>query len=79
MGANREMEKDALSRPYSESPLSPHALAELAEKLAGLALTPADLEEMGAELAALLDDVRVLDQLDLDEVEPETLFDMQGP
>jgi Asp-tRNA(Asn)/Glu-tRNA(Gln) amidotransferase C subunit len=73
------MEKGALSRPYSGSPLSPHTLAELAEKLAGLALTPADLEAMGAELAALLDDVHVLDQLDLDEVEPETLFDMQGP
>ena len=48
-------------RPYSGSPLSPHTLAELAEKLAGLALTSADLEAMGAELAALLDDVHVLD------------------
>ena len=38
-----------------------------------------DLEALGAELETLLDDARLLDALDLCDVEPETLFDMQGP
>ena len=63
----------------ADSPLSPHTLAEIAEKLAGLSLTPSDLEALGAELETLLDDVPILDALDLGDVEPETLFDMQGP
>jgi Asp-tRNA(Asn)/Glu-tRNA(Gln) amidotransferase C subunit len=63
----------------ADNPLSPHILAAIAEKLAGLSLTPSDLEVLGAELETLLDDVRILDALDLGDVEPETLFDMQGP
>jgi Asp-tRNA(Asn)/Glu-tRNA(Gln) amidotransferase C subunit len=63
----------------ADNPLSPHTLAAIVEKLAGLSLTPSDLETLGAELETLLDDVRILDALDLGDVEPETLFDMQGP
>jgi Asp-tRNA(Asn)/Glu-tRNA(Gln) amidotransferase C subunit len=63
----------------ADSPLSPRTLAEIVEKLAGLSLTPSDLEALGAELETLLDDVRILDALELGDVEPETLFDMQGP
>jgi hypothetical protein len=63
----------------TDGPLSPDTLAEVAEKLAGLSLTPADLDALAAELEALREDVRTLEGIDLGDVEPETLFDMQGP
>lgn len=54
------------------------ALAEVAEKLGGLSLTAADLEALAPQLETLLSDLQLLESLDLGEIEPETLFDMQG-
>lgn len=54
------------------------ALAEVAEKLGGLSLTTADLEALAPQLETLLSDLQLLESLDLGEIEPETLFDMQG-
>ena len=58
--------------------LSPETLAEMVHKLAGLSLSPSELEELAPHLETLFRDLQTLASVDLGEVEPETLFDMQG-
>jgi hypothetical protein len=58
--------------------LSPQTIAEMVAKLAGLKLSLADLEELAPHLEALYHDLHTLASVDLGEVEPETLFDVQG-
>ena len=58
--------------------LSPQTIAEMVEKLGGLALSPSELQELAPHLETLYRDLHTLASLDLGEVEPETLFDMQG-
>jgi hypothetical protein len=58
--------------------LSPETLAEMLHKLAGLSLSPSELEDLAPHLETLFHDLQTLASIDLGEVEPETLFDMQG-
>jgi Asp-tRNA(Asn)/Glu-tRNA(Gln) amidotransferase C subunit len=58
--------------------LSTPTIAEMVQKLGGLSLPPSELEGLASQLEALLRDIQTLESLDLGEVEPETLFDMQG-
>jgi hypothetical protein len=58
--------------------LSPQTIAEMIEKLGGLALSPSELEELAPHLETLYRDLHTLASVDLGEVEPETLFDVQG-
>ena len=58
--------------------LSPQTIAEMIEKLGGLTLSPSELEELAPHLETLYRDLHTLASVDLGEVEPETLFDMQG-
>ena len=57
--------------------LSPQTIAEMIEKLAGHTLSPSELEELAPHLETLYHDLHTLASVDLGEVEPETLFDMQ--
>jgi Asp-tRNA(Asn)/Glu-tRNA(Gln) amidotransferase C subunit len=50
----------------------------MVEKLGGLALSPSELEELAPHLETLFRDLQTLASVDLGEVEPETLFDVQG-
>ena len=58
--------------------LSPQTIAEMVEKLGGLALSPSELEELAPHLETLYRDLHTLASVDLGEAEPETLFDVQG-
>ena len=58
--------------------LSPHTIAEMLAKLGGLSLSPAELEELAPRLETLFHDLHTLEEIDLGEVEPETLFDVRG-
>jgi Asp-tRNA(Asn)/Glu-tRNA(Gln) amidotransferase C subunit len=58
--------------------LSTRTIAEMSQKLGGLSLTPSEIEGLAPQLETLLRDIQTLESLDLDEVEPETLFDVQG-
>ena len=58
--------------------LSPQTIAEMIEKLGGLTLSPSELEELAPHLETLYHDLHTLASVDLGEVEPETLFDVQG-
>lgn len=58
--------------------LSPQTITEMVEKLGGLALSPSELEELAPYLETLYHDLHILASVDLGEVEPETLFDVQG-
>jgi hypothetical protein len=58
--------------------LSPQTIAEMLEKLGGLALSPAEFEALAPHLEMLFRDFQTLASVDLGEVEPETLFDVQG-
>jgi Asp-tRNA(Asn)/Glu-tRNA(Gln) amidotransferase C subunit len=58
--------------------LSPQTIAEIVHKLGGLSLSPSELEELAPQLETLFRDIQTLESLDLGEVEPETLFDIQG-
>ena len=58
--------------------LSTQTITEMVEKLAGLSLSPSELEELAPHLEALYSDLQTLSSIDLGEVEPETLFDVQG-
>ena len=58
--------------------LSSQTIAEMVEKLGGVALSPSELEELAPHLEALYRDLHTLASVDLGEVEPETLFDVQG-
>jgi Asp-tRNA(Asn)/Glu-tRNA(Gln) amidotransferase C subunit len=58
--------------------LSSQAIAEMVAKLGGLALSPSELEELAPHLETLYRDLQTLASVDLGEVEPETMFDVQG-
>ncbi len=58
--------------------LSLQTITEMVEKLGGLALSPSELEELAPYLETLYHDLHILASVDLGEVEPETLFDVQG-
>ena len=58
--------------------LSTETIAEMVHKLGGLSLSPSELEELAPQLETLYRDIQTLESLDLGEVEPETLFDIQG-
>jgi len=58
--------------------LSPQTIGEMVRKLGGLSLAPSELEELAPHLEALFSDLQTLTSIDLGEVEPETLFDVQG-
>jgi Asp-tRNA(Asn)/Glu-tRNA(Gln) amidotransferase C subunit len=58
--------------------LSTQTITEMVEKLAGLSLSSSELEELAPHLEALYHDLQTLASIDLGEVEPETLFDVQG-
>jgi hypothetical protein len=58
--------------------LSPQTIAEMVEKLGGQALSPSELEKLAPHLETLFRDLQTLASVDLGEVEPETLFDVQG-
>ena len=58
--------------------LSPQTIAEMVHKLGGLSLSSSELEELAPQLETLFRDIQTLESLDLGEVEPETLFDIQG-
>jgi Asp-tRNA(Asn)/Glu-tRNA(Gln) amidotransferase C subunit len=58
--------------------LSTQTIGEMMHKLGGLALSPAELEGLAPQLEMLFRDIQLLESIDLGEVEPETLFDIQG-
>jgi len=58
--------------------LSSQTIAEMIHKLGGLSLSSSELEELAPQLETLFQDIQILEALDLGEVEPETLFDIQG-
>jgi Asp-tRNA(Asn)/Glu-tRNA(Gln) amidotransferase C subunit len=58
--------------------LSPQTIGEMLRKLGGLSLSPSELEELAPHLETLFSDLQTLTSIDLGEVEPETLFDVQG-
>ena len=58
--------------------LSTQTIAEMVGKLASLSLSPSELEALAPHLEALYNDLQTLSSIDLGEVEPETLFDVQG-
>jgi Asp-tRNA(Asn)/Glu-tRNA(Gln) amidotransferase C subunit len=58
--------------------LSTQTITEMVHKLGGLALSPSELEELAPHLETLFHDIHTLESIDLGEVEPETLFDIQG-
>jgi Asp-tRNA(Asn)/Glu-tRNA(Gln) amidotransferase C subunit len=58
--------------------LSTKTIIEMVGKLAGLSLSPSELEELAPHLDALYSDLQALSAIDLGEVEPETSFDVQG-
>ncbi len=58
--------------------LSTQTIAEMAHKLGGLSLSPSELEGLAPLLETLFHDIQTLEAIDLGEVEPETLFDIQG-
>jgi hypothetical protein len=58
--------------------LSIETITEMVHKLGGLTLSPAELEGLAPQLETLFHDIHILESIDLGEVEPETLFDVQG-
>jgi hypothetical protein len=60
------------------STLSTQTMSEMVQKLAGLSLPSSELEGLASQFQLLLRDIETLDTLDLGEIEPETLFDIQG-
>jgi len=58
--------------------LSIATITEMVHKLGGLSLSAAELEELAPQLETLFHDIPTLEAIDLGEVEPETLFDVQG-
>jgi Asp-tRNA(Asn)/Glu-tRNA(Gln) amidotransferase C subunit len=58
--------------------LSIETITEMVQKLGGLSLSPAELEGLAPQLETLYHDIQTLESIDLGEVEPETLFDIQG-
>jgi Asp-tRNA(Asn)/Glu-tRNA(Gln) amidotransferase C subunit len=58
--------------------LSIETITEMVQKLGGLSLSPSELEGLAPQLETLYRDIQTLESIDLGEVEPETLFDIQG-
>jgi len=58
--------------------LSTKTITEMVQKLGGLALSPSELQGLAPQLETLFRDIQTLESLELGEVEPETLFDIQG-
>lgn len=58
--------------------LSTRTMSEMVQKLGGLSLSPSEIEGLAPHIETLLNDIQTLESLDLGEVEPETLFDVQG-
>jgi hypothetical protein len=58
--------------------LSTQTITEMVQKLGGLSLSPSELEGLAPQLETLYRDIQTLESIDLGEVEPETLFDVQG-
>ena len=58
--------------------LSTETITEMVHKLGGLSLPPSELEGLAPQLETLYRDIQTLESIDLGEVEPETLFDIQG-
>jgi Asp-tRNA(Asn)/Glu-tRNA(Gln) amidotransferase C subunit len=58
--------------------LSTQTITEMIHKLGGLSLSSSELEELAPQLETLFRDIQILESIDLGEVEPETLFDIQG-
>jgi Asp-tRNA(Asn)/Glu-tRNA(Gln) amidotransferase C subunit len=58
--------------------LSTQTITEMVQKLGGISLSPSELEGLAPQLETLYRDIQILESLDLGEVEPETLFDIQG-
>ena len=58
--------------------LSTQTITEMVHKLGGLSLSPSELEGLAPQLETLFQDLQILESIDLGEVEPETLFDIQG-
>ena len=61
-----------------QTTLSIATITEMVHKLGGLSLSAAELEELAPQLETLFHDIHTLEAIDLGEVEPETLFDVQG-
>jgi hypothetical protein len=58
--------------------LSTQTISEMVHKLGGFSLSPSELEGLAPRLETLFRDIQLLESIDLGEVEPETLFDIQG-
>jgi hypothetical protein len=71
-------QSDAEGGEMAATTLSPQTIGEMVRKLGGLALSPSELEELAPHLETLFSDLQTLASVDLGEVEPETLFDVQG-
>jgi len=76
MSVNRSDEKGG--GDMATTTLSTKTITEMVQKLGGLALSPSELEGLAPQLETLFRDIQTLESLDLGEVEPETLFDIQG-
>jgi hypothetical protein len=58
--------------------LSTQTISEMVHKLGGMELSPSELKALAPQLETLFHDIHTLESIDLGEVEPETLFDIQG-
>jgi hypothetical protein len=75
MSVNRSDEEGG---DMATTTLSTKTITEMVKKLGGLALSPSELQGLAPQLETLFRDIQTLESLDLGEVEPETLFDIQG-
>jgi hypothetical protein len=71
-------QSDVEGGEMADTTLSPQTIGEMVSKLGGLSLSPSELEELAPHLETLFSDLQTLTSIDLGEVEPETLFDVQG-
>jgi hypothetical protein len=69
---------DAEGGDMATTTLSTETIAEMVHKLGGLSLSPSELQGLAPQLDTLFQDIQTLESVDLGEVEPETLFDIQG-
>jgi Asp-tRNA(Asn)/Glu-tRNA(Gln) amidotransferase C subunit len=76
MSVNRSDEEGG--GDMASTTLSKQTITEMVQKLGGLALSPSELQGLAPQLETLFRDIQTLESLDLGEVEPETLFDIQG-
>jgi len=69
---------DAEGGDMATTTLSTQTITEMVQKLGGLSLSPSELQGLAPQLETLYRDIQILESIDLGEVEPETLFDIQG-